>query len=152
MRAQFALSAMTGTDFRELTFSPSDLTAYLECHHLARLELEVKRGERVRPVVENLQAELIRRKGEEHEGAYVARLRADGILPRQRLPRVLPPRARPVCRVRRRSASHRAVSRPALPDLRLPRALHEVVGRARSPVARRAYAPRPGRAPRRRRH
>jgi predicted RecB family nuclease len=69
---------MTETASRALTFSPSDLTAYLECHHLARLELEVKRGERARPVVENLQAELIRHKGEEHEAAYLQRVLDEG--------------------------------------------------------------------------
>ncbi len=61
-----------------MTFAPTDLTGYLECLHLARLELQVKRGERTRPVVENLQAELIRRKGMEHEEAYLAQLLAEG--------------------------------------------------------------------------
>src|SRR5712691_6506973 len=61
-----------------LTFSPSDLTAYLECEHLARLELEVARGERVKPRVEDPQAELIRRKGEQHEQVYLEQLIADG--------------------------------------------------------------------------
>jgi len=69
---------MTRIASRQLTFSPSDLTAYLECHHLARLGLEVKRGERSKPVVENLQAELIRRKGQEHEAAYLEQLLAEG--------------------------------------------------------------------------
>jgi predicted RecB family nuclease len=69
---------MTETASRALTFSPSDLTAYLECHHLARLELEVKRRERARPVVENLHAELTRHKGEEHEAAYLQRVLDEG--------------------------------------------------------------------------
>src|SRR5437588_5534091 len=61
-----------------LIFSPSDLTAYLECEHLARLELEVARGELVKPLVEDPQAELIRRKGEQHEQAYLEQLIAEG--------------------------------------------------------------------------
>src|SRR5919201_3650673 len=68
-------SSVSDTD---MTFSPSDLTAYLECQHLARLEVEVKRGERTRPVVENLHAKLIGAKGAEHEAAYLAQLTAEG--------------------------------------------------------------------------
>ncbi len=62
----------------DLSFSPSDVTAYLECEHLAQLELKVARGEIVKPRVEDAQAELIRRKGDEHERAYLAQLLADG--------------------------------------------------------------------------
>ncbi len=61
-----------------LSFSPSDVTAYLECEHLTQLELKVARGEIVKPHVEDAQAQLIRRKGEEHERAYLAQLVADG--------------------------------------------------------------------------
>jgi predicted RecB family nuclease len=59
---------------RRLTFSPSELNAYLECAHLARLTLA---GEKP-PAAVHPQAELIRRKGEEHEAGYLARLRAEG--------------------------------------------------------------------------
>ena len=69
---------MAGITSRVLTFSPSDLTAYLECEHLARLDLEVARGELVKPLVEDPQAELIRRKGEQHEQAYLEQLIAEG--------------------------------------------------------------------------
>src|SRR6266480_7086603 len=62
----------------QLWFSPSDLTAYLECEHLTQLELKVERGEIVKPHVEDAQVELIRRKGDEHERAYLAQLLADG--------------------------------------------------------------------------
>ena len=65
-------------DDDRLHLSPSDVTAYLECEHLTQLELKVARGELVRPHVEDAQAELIRRKGEEHERAYVQELLADG--------------------------------------------------------------------------
>jgi predicted RecB family nuclease len=61
-----------------LGFSPSDVTAYLACEHLTQLVLKVARGEIVRPHVEDAQAELIRRKGEEHERDYLAQLIADG--------------------------------------------------------------------------
>src|SRR5438093_3118957 len=61
-----------------LQLSPSDVTAYLACEHLTQLELKVARGEIVKPRVEDAQAELIRRKGEEHERAYLAKLLSDG--------------------------------------------------------------------------
>jgi predicted RecB family nuclease len=59
-------------------FSPSQLNAYLECEHLAALELAVARGEIERPPADNAQAELIRRKGIEHELAYLTALRDAG--------------------------------------------------------------------------
>jgi predicted RecB family nuclease len=62
----------------DLAFSPSDLNDFLECEHLAALGLAVSRGELARPAAEDPQAELIRRKGEEHERAYLAQLRAEG--------------------------------------------------------------------------
>src|SRR4051812_32471370 len=62
----------------DILFSPSDLNAFLECEHLTQLELEVTRGELQRPADENPQAELVKRKGEEHEAAYLARLIAEG--------------------------------------------------------------------------
>jgi predicted RecB family nuclease len=58
-----------------LSFSPSDLTAFLACQHLTTLELAAARGELARPAVDNAQAELIRRKGVEHEQAYLEELR-----------------------------------------------------------------------------
>ncbi len=59
-------------------FSPSDLNDYVECEHLTALALEVARGARLRPHVPNQYANLLRRKGEEHEAAYLAELRRDG--------------------------------------------------------------------------
>ncbi len=61
-----------------LVLSPSDLTAYLACDHLARLEVETALGKLVRPSREDEQAELIRRKGGQHEAAYLERLRGEG--------------------------------------------------------------------------
>ena len=61
-----------------LTLSPSDLNDYVECAHLTTLALEVARGSRARPHVADEQAELLRRKGEEHERAHLERLRAEG--------------------------------------------------------------------------
>jgi len=78
MGSRLAFEEVPDPVLNGVTLSPSGLTAYLECEHLARLELEVKRGERVKPVVENLQAELIRRKGEEHEDAYLQQLLDEG--------------------------------------------------------------------------
>jgi predicted RecB family nuclease len=61
-----------------ILFSPSDLNAFLECEHLTQLELAVARHELERPVDENPQADLVKRKGEEHEATYLARLIAEG--------------------------------------------------------------------------
>ena len=61
-----------------LRLSPTDLNAFLACEHLTTLQLAVARGELDKPWRHNPHADLIRRKGEEHEAAYLARLRADG--------------------------------------------------------------------------
>ena len=61
-----------------LLLSPSDVDNYLECAHLTRLELAVARGELARPARENRQADLIARKGEEHEARHLQALRDRG--------------------------------------------------------------------------
>src|SRR5919199_327642 len=61
-----------------MRLSPSVLNSFLECEHLVALELAVARGALERPLVDNPQADLIRRKGEEHEAAYLAQLLAHG--------------------------------------------------------------------------
>ena len=61
-----------------LVLSPSDLNDYVECPHLTTLGLEVARGTRRRPYVPNDHGDLLRRKGEAHEAAYLAGLRAAG--------------------------------------------------------------------------
>ncbi len=63
------------TDGR-LALSPSDLNDFLECEHLTALELAAARGALVRPSRDAPQADLIRRKGEEHERAHLATLEA----------------------------------------------------------------------------
>src|ERR1700680_1539907 len=63
----------------QLTFSPSDLTAYLACEHLTQLERQVALGARPRPQAENPQADLVKRKGEEHERAYLEALHERGL-------------------------------------------------------------------------
>ena len=62
-----------------LHLSPSDVTGFLACEHLTTLSLAHARGEIERPEVENEQAELIFRKGLEHEHAYLESLRAQGL-------------------------------------------------------------------------
>jgi predicted RecB family nuclease len=62
----------------DLFFSPSDLNDFLECRHLTALELPFARGKLVRPDRDAPQAELVRRKGEEHERAHLAALEATG--------------------------------------------------------------------------
>jgi uncharacterized protein len=61
-----------------LAFSPSQLNDFLECEHLTALELAYARGELRRPESDSPQAELIRRKGEEHERAHLAALVEEG--------------------------------------------------------------------------
>src|SRR5437764_316360 len=61
-----------------LSLSPSDLNDHVECAHLTTLALEVARGTRPRPHVPEDHVDLLRRKGEEHEAAYLAALRAQG--------------------------------------------------------------------------
>ncbi|MDQ3859492.1 MAG: TM0106 family RecB-like putative nuclease [Actinomycetota bacterium] len=61
-----------------LVFSPSDLNSFLACPHLTTLELAVARGELRRALRVNLHADLIRRKGQEHEARYLEQLRAEG--------------------------------------------------------------------------
>jgi uncharacterized protein len=59
----------------QLTLSPSDLSGFLACEHLTVLEL---RGT-AKPETLDPQVELVRRKGLEHEQAYLESLRARGV-------------------------------------------------------------------------
>ena len=59
-----------------LVYSASDLTAYLECKRLTDLEALVAYGRLQRPQNEDPQAELLRRKGDEHERRYLDRMNA----------------------------------------------------------------------------
>ena len=64
----------------QLRLSPTDLGNHRACAHLTQLELRVQRGELERPHVDDPYGEIIMRKGNEHEAAYLARLEegADG--------------------------------------------------------------------------
>lgn len=59
-------------------FSPSDLTNFVACEHLTQLELAVALEETTRPSFGNAYAELIKRKGEEHELRFLDALSTDG--------------------------------------------------------------------------
>ena len=61
-----------------LILSPSDLNDHVECAHLTTLALEVARETRPHPYVAAAYGDLLRRKGEDRERAYLAKLRADG--------------------------------------------------------------------------
>jgi len=62
----------------ELLFSPSDLGSFLACEHLTQLEQAVALREGRRPSYENAYAELLQRKGQEHEEAFLMSLREAG--------------------------------------------------------------------------
>src|SRR4051794_19234473 len=61
-----------------LWLSPSDLSAHLACPYLTRLELEAARKKRSRPHGRDKLADLVARKGDQHEEAFLAQLRHDG--------------------------------------------------------------------------
>ena len=61
-----------------LALSPSDLSAHLACPHLTTLSLAVARGALEQPHLDSPHRDLIFRKGNEHEQAYLDRLVADG--------------------------------------------------------------------------
>jgi uncharacterized protein len=65
-------------DDGSLRLSPSDLSAHLACPHLTTLSLAVARGELVQPSLDSPHRDLIFRKGNEHEQAYLARLTEQG--------------------------------------------------------------------------
>ena len=61
----------------QLILSPSDLAAFVACPHLTTLQVAVAVGELPKPFRHNPHADLIRRKGDEHEAAYLASLGDD---------------------------------------------------------------------------
>src|SRR3954469_3953539 len=61
-----------------LRLSPSDLSAHLACPHLTPLERQAAEGGLVKPSLESPHRDLIFRKGNEHEAAYLARLVDEG--------------------------------------------------------------------------
>src|ERR1700693_4913933 len=62
-----------------LIISPSDLTGFLECEHLTQQELAAARGEIARPERDDPMLDMLSRRGLEHEGRYLAGLRARGL-------------------------------------------------------------------------
>src|SRR5262249_41692797 len=70
-------AVMQATNSR-LVLSPSDLNDHVECAYLTSLALEVARGTRPHPWVPEDHGDLLRRKGAEHEAAYLADLRGQG--------------------------------------------------------------------------
>lgn len=62
----------------QLIFSASDLINHLECPHLTQLDIEVARGRLELAETRSDTTELVARKGDEHEQAYLDQLRADG--------------------------------------------------------------------------
>jgi len=62
-----------------ISLSPSDVTAYLGCRHLTTLSLQVAKKKLAKPEVKNEQAELVFRKGLEHEDAYLRSLVGKGL-------------------------------------------------------------------------
>jgi len=64
-------------------YAASDLNAYLECRRLTELEMLVARGRLERPDTDDPHAELLRRKGDEHERAHLELLQrrhGDGVV------------------------------------------------------------------------
>lgn len=62
----------------QLTLSASDLNNYLACSHLTALDLARARGEDVGEPEQGADAELLARKGDEHEERYLQRLKDEG--------------------------------------------------------------------------
>ena len=63
----------------KLWFSPSDLSEYLGCLHATHLSLAEAMGTRPKSYTTNAYRDLIFRKGNEHEAAYLAELRDRGL-------------------------------------------------------------------------
>ena len=61
-----------------LVVSATDLVGFLECDHLVTLEQLRAAGELEKPIRNDPELELVRKRGYAHEQAYLARLRAEG--------------------------------------------------------------------------
>src|ERR1041385_3043588 len=61
-----------------LTVTATDLANHLSCRHLTALDLRLAKGEIGEPSWQNPHADVLRRRGEEHERAYLAHIRAQG--------------------------------------------------------------------------
>src|SRR5262245_58453719 len=65
-------------DGDQLLFSPTDLTAFLECEHLIALEVERCRAGKLSIEFQDAEAELRRRLGGEHEAGCRRRFLEEG--------------------------------------------------------------------------
>src|SRR5919108_1438665 len=61
-----------------LRLSPTDLANHLACPHLTQLELRVLRGELEKPHLQDPYGQILLKKGNEHEAAYLARIEGNG--------------------------------------------------------------------------
>ena len=61
-----------------LVVSATDLVGFLECDHLVTLEELRARGELEKPIRDDPELELVRRRGYEHEALYIEALREQG--------------------------------------------------------------------------
>ena len=64
--------------YRQLIFSATDLINHLECPHLTQLDIDVALGRIDLTETRSDTTELVARKGDEHEQAYLAQLRSEG--------------------------------------------------------------------------
>src|SRR5690606_14353951 len=66
------------TKSKQIILAPTDLSNFLNCRHLSRLDLDAALGERERPARFGPLIEELRRRGLEHERRYLEHLRAQG--------------------------------------------------------------------------
>ena len=62
-----------------VTVSATDLANHLSCHHLTTLDLLLAKGEITEPSWQNPHLRVLQQRGLEHEKAYIASLRAQGL-------------------------------------------------------------------------
>jgi uncharacterized protein len=63
---------------KEILLSPTDLMRFQGCEHATALDLAFLRGEAISPAEESADAQLLQKKGHEHEAAYLASLEDGG--------------------------------------------------------------------------
>ncbi len=98
-----------------LLLSATDLINHLECAHLSHLDLEVVNGRASIEETREEAAELVARKGDEHEATYLESLRAAGReVARQRASRASPAwSVAPSAPARRCETGPRSSTRPS---------------------------------------
>ena len=73
------VGALMRADGPNLRLSPTDLSGFLGCRHRTGLDLAVANGQLPRPAWSDPVAQALRDRGVEHERAYVASMRAQGL-------------------------------------------------------------------------